>query len=250
MVPDEDPGKVYLGLVDLLGVLLVTFIFLFIDNVTKPVVKPINEGVKLSAEFLVELKWDEKIFDDVDLHMLLPDGKQVSYSGQDKRYAILDHDDLGATNDTIQDVNGNTKVIAANHEIISIRAIVPGRYVVNVRVYKETNAVNELTAEKRLPYPVTVTLTSLNPNVKEEAKVTLTMTEVKKQITAFSFTVTPDGKIVDIDKVKEFEFIGAPSPEEGYPEAPPAEAAPPPEPAPPPVDRLPQAPPPSSKGMM
>jgi hypothetical protein len=233
----------YLGLIDMLSFFLVCFVGLTILNITNREEVKTQEGLKMDVQFMITMTWPDQSFDDVDMHLLLPDGKVVGYNNKDLGFAVLDRDDLGAFNDVVKAPDGSVKIIEQNKEFISIRAIVPGRYVVNARVYSVHDSYLDMTPKVKLPYEASFTLTSLNPTIKEEVTRKVTLTERGKEVTAFSFTVTPDGKIADINTKEEFLFIDegnkSPSPDSPINE-PPSVTAPP---LPPPgVDRDPRAP--------
>jgi hypothetical protein len=223
----------YLGLIDWLTLLVNCFVGLWILNVTNQDAPKHPEGVKMDVVFMITMTWPDQAFDDVDMHLLLPDGTAVGYNNKDHGYAVLDRDDLGAVSDAIPQPDGSTKIIEQNKEFISIRAVVPGRYVVNARVFAIHNDYKELVPKVKLPYEASFTLTSLNPSIRDEVTRKVQLTEQGKEVTAFAFTVTPDGKIVDIDTKSEFLFIEAanrgagdnyPTPEPSQPPpAPPAE---------------------------
>jgi hypothetical protein len=165
-------------------------------------------GVEMKAEFLIKMSWPDGNLDDIDVHMRLPSGKMLNFSNREVEYALLDHDDVG--------VNGRYKIsdrwvhIREHLEIISVRAIVPGTYVVNLHVFRENKKLTEsgevLESTPQLPYPVHVTLIKLNPRVEELAAVDVVMSEVGQQRTAFAFTVLENGQAT-VDKESDMPFI-------------------------------------------
>lgn len=233
----------HLGLIDFLTLLINCFVGLWILNVTNQDVPKHPEGVKMDVQFMITMTWPDQAFDDVDMHLLLPDGKALGYNNRDKGYAVLDRDDLGAGGDTTTNPDGSSKLIEQNKEFISIRAIVPGRYVVNARVFAVRDSYHELFPKVKLPYEAVFTLTAMNPSIREVVTRKIVMTEPKKEVTAFSFTITPDGKVIDVDVVKEFSFIESANAYEGAdpssssPSGPLEPPPPPPPPATPPPSR-------------
>jgi len=122
---------------------------------------------------------------------------------------VLDHDDLG-TNGSYQ-LNGQLKRVGSHLETITLRAIVPGTYVVNVHVYRINRTApgdggSAVESKPVLPYPVHVTLTKLNPRVDEVASVDVVMHELGEQRTAFAFTVLPNG-FATVDYTTDIPFI-------------------------------------------
>src|SRR5574337_1070051 len=86
-----------LSWIDMLFSQLAVFAFLFL--VAFAMIKPAEQkpGVEMKAEYLVTLTWPAGNLDDIDLHMLLPDHKQVNFKTREQGYAILDHDDRGTS---------------------------------------------------------------------------------------------------------------------------------------------------------
>lgn len=187
--------------------LCAAFLFLFITNyvqVQSP--KPTGGNVESKAEFIITMSWPDKNFDDLDLWLKLPDKRLVGYLSKDRDYAHLDRDDLGIYGDYHVGPNGPVTVFS-NKEVISIRAIVPGKYVVNAHVFNVHDSMGNLKSEVMLPYNVTVTLTKLNPTVQEIKTIAVPFDANKQQKTAFIFEITPDGKVINIDTKTEISFF-------------------------------------------
>jgi hypothetical protein len=218
--------KSYLAYIDVLGVFLTAFIFFFIQSLINQKTAEAKAGMEMKAEFVVEATWPNKAFDDIDMHMLLPNGKRVFYSGKDKGFAVLERDDLGALGDVLDMPDGSKKLIEINKEIITVRAIVPGRYVVNLYVYRARDEEKGLHPEVKLPYEAEVSLTKINPRIEERVRSKVTLTEQGQQVTAFSFTVMPNGEITEIDTHEQVPFIQAASSSEGVEEPAPVPLAP------------------------
>lgn len=185
---------------------LATFAALFIVSVfliNPPV--PEKPGVEQKAEFLITLSWPAGNLDDIDLHLLMPDGRMVNFITHQQGYAMLDADDTGI-NDSYTDHDGITHLVRGHQEVITVRAIVPGTYVVNVHVYRVTEDLYGVTSTPRLPYPVHVTLTKINPRVDVIGSADVVLSHIGEQKTAFAFTVTDSGWAV-IDTTVDRPFI-------------------------------------------
>lgn len=199
-----------LPFIDMLLLMVALFASLYIVTllqVNPPAKKSITD---LKAEYIITLTWPEKSFDDIDLHLMLPNKELVNFAKKEASYVTLDRDDLGAMNDRFSDLTGE-HLIFKNQEIITIRAIVPGTYVVNVHAYRSYPSwqMNGQTVESNppLPFNVNVTLQKLNPQVIEVASTNILLSEIGEQKTAFSFQVKEDGSVSNINKSEEIMFI-------------------------------------------
>lgn len=198
--------------VDLLLCMVGLFAALFIVT-SLLVMPPAKKGtVDMPAEFVLKMSWPDKAFDDLDMHVMLPTGKVVNFSSKDVDFATLDRDDLGlAGSDLYVKPGGEPVVIYHNQEIITLRAIVPGRYVVNVHVYRAVNNVAyagaALESTSPLPYKAHVSLEKLNPRVSTIVENDVLMSEAGEQKTAFEFTVTDAGDVIDVHTDADVPFI-------------------------------------------
>src|SRR5438477_637506 len=95
---------------------------------------PIKSGVESKAEFLIKMTWPAGSFDDVDMHLLLPSGKHLHFRNKEVEYAMIDHDDLGTNG--IWWIDGKEQRVKGHEEVITLRALVPGTYVVNIHIFR------------------------------------------------------------------------------------------------------------------
>lgn len=204
---ENNKYKADLGFLDMLFNMLMVFAMLFLLSYILIKAENAKKSVERKAEFIIEMTWPDKSFDDIDLHLMLPDKKQIDFTNKDVEYASLDRDDRGADGDTYTDANGKLAVIEVNKEVASIRAIVPGTYVVNVHMYRIQNTIGELHSDVSLPYPVKVKLIKINPTVSDIAEVEKIVDHVGQQVTAFSFTVDEKGNVTNVDKEDQILFI-------------------------------------------
>lgn len=199
--------KVDLAFLDMLFNMMLVFAMLFMLSFLL-----IREGdekktPERKAEFVIEMTWPDEVFDDIDMHILMPNGKHVNFKNRDVDYVLLDRDDRGAHGDMYVDQNGKTAVIKSNREVASIRAIVPGKYIINVHAFRFYNNIADISSQVVAPYPVKIVLTKINPSFSEVIKVEKIIETVGQQITAFSFQVTEDGSIIEINKEEDIPFI-------------------------------------------
>lgn len=142
--------------IDLLFNLLLSFVVLFflsfiLINETETKSNTVNDN-----NILITMKWETN--NDVDLWLLLPDGRKVGYPSRDKPPAHLDvdvvrwrtyskngnnltHDNPGEEN--LEDVY----IIKSNEEIITIRDVLTGEYIVNCFYYDRNGYFNPIDVE-------------------------------------------------------------------------------------------------------
>ena len=127
--------KSSLGFIDLLFNILLGFAFLFIIAflLIKPEAK--KKDFDRRAEFVVILEWDHDAPDDLDLYVQDPTDQAVSFRLPIANYMHLDKDDLGVRNDTIINADGTTSTVKINREVVTIRGIIAGEYIINAHYY-------------------------------------------------------------------------------------------------------------------
>ena len=127
--------KSSIGFIDLLFNILLGFAFLFIVAflLIKPEAK--KKDFDRRAEFVIILEWDHDALDDIDLHVQDPTGDRASFRLPRVNFMHLDKDDLGTRNDTIINADGTESTVEINREVITIRGIIPGEYIINAHYY-------------------------------------------------------------------------------------------------------------------
>lgn len=184
--------------IDLLFNTLVGFVFLFVMAfiLINPIAKKSN--VEIVAEFIVKINWPSDSPDDIDLWMRDPLGNYVGFKSKDVGLMALSRDDLGTSNDTVYDPKGKPIIVHRNEEMVTIRGIVPGEYIVNVHFYNEKIAVLKNGEKNYNPMPVQVEVQKINPyNVVYAREVTL---ERKGQeVTVVRFTINEDGSVTNFN---------------------------------------------------
>jgi hypothetical protein len=201
-----------LAFLDTLFNLLMAFSFLFLASfllMNEPK-KKTPEGVKLSAEFIITMTWDDESLDDIDLFMLTPNNKQVFFATKDVEYVTLDRDDRGAYGDiSTNQKTGERELLKLNKEMMTIRAIRSGRYVVNAFLYSTFKQIENFSTSTALPLKIKMTLTKLNPLVKEISSVEFLLTKVGEQRTAFIFEIDADGNIKNLVTDENEPFVSS-----------------------------------------
>ena len=123
------------SMLDLFLLLAMSFAVLFVIAfiLIKPV-DPKQKDIDLEEHLLIKLEWDDNANIDLDLWVLNPNGKRVSYRSKDAGGMILERDDLGDGNDWLM-VDGERKVIHDNTEVVRMKRLVDGEYYVSVHYY-------------------------------------------------------------------------------------------------------------------
>ena len=132
---NNEKYKSTIGFTDLLFNILVGFAFLFIIAflLIKPEAK--KEDFERRAEFVVVMEWDHDQPDDIDLYVQDPTGTKVHFRLPVTNFMYLDKDDLGYANDIVKNVDGTITKVNINREVVTIRGIIPGEYIINAHYY-------------------------------------------------------------------------------------------------------------------
>lgn len=172
---------------DLLFNTLLCFAALFV--VAFVLVNPISDEKKIDvhADFLITVFWPEDIVDDVDVYIKDPQGDVVYFGNKETELIHLDRDDLGGQHDAIETEFGRIEY-KENREIITIRKVIPGEYIVNLHMYSKRNS---------KPNPVTVQIDKINPFSTVFLK-TIVMERSGEEKTVCRLTLNSDSEVVSI----------------------------------------------------
>jgi len=118
-------------IIDLLFNLLLVFVVLFFISFLMVNEPEEQETAKNDNNILITMCW--KTDNDIDLWLQLPDERAIWYQNRDEPPAHLDVDVVRWR--SYYDQNDSEYVIESNEEIITIRGILEGEYVVNVFYY-------------------------------------------------------------------------------------------------------------------
>ncbi len=175
---------------DLLFNALLGFVFLFMVAILfmNPIAKLGTANLK--AEFIITLTWPNNQPDDLDIWVEDPHGEIVSYLQREAGWLHLDRDDRGSLNDTIE-INGQKILHPINQEVVTMRGIISGEYVVNVYYYESVT---------RGPVSATVQIDKINPVLETVFfdRVVLESQDVEK--TVVRFRVSDRGEVVGVDR--------------------------------------------------
>ena len=184
---DQDPFT------DLLFNALLGFTLLFMIAITS-INPPAKQGdIPAKAELIVTTTWADGSSDDVDTWIEAPDGEVVWYRNPDGGLMHLDRDDRGSENDSLL-VDGRNVINPLNQEVVTVRGLLPGDYVVNVHRYR---------AEQSGPLPVEVSVVKVNPRLQVVYYGTLDMAEAGSERTAVRFSVERNGDVSGINTLQK-----------------------------------------------
>ena len=131
----------------------------------------------------------------------------------------LDKDDLGFANDVVKNVDGTITKVNINREVVTIRGIIPGEYIVNAHYYSSrewtrhgqvrtniTDLNSEQVKDKKNPLTIKIELHKVNPYkilwVGEKKFI-----RKGQENTFVRFTVDKDGEIIGDFTYEEKLFV-------------------------------------------
>jgi hypothetical protein len=145
------------------------------------------------AAFLVKINWPSESNDDVDLYVRDPLNEIVYFRQKQVGLMSLDRDDTGREQNMVTLADGRVVQSQFNEEQVNIRGIVEGEYVVNVHMYRKNDD---------RPTKVEVALFKSGAGGDMEIhKQMVTLTNEREEETAFRFTLTKDGGVLDVNRL-------------------------------------------------
>lgn len=178
---------------DLLFNALLGFAFMFVAAFSLMADPTEGGNIESNAEVLITVRWEDRHPDDVDTLVEDPRGNLVWYHNRDTGLMHLDRDDRGLFQDRIV-LDGQEVSNPINQETVTVRALQPGEYVVNVLHY-QSNYPD--------PLPVTVKVEKLNPEVQLVYYGTRELTGVGDEQTAVRFTIGADGSVAGTNELRK-----------------------------------------------
>jgi len=170
----------------LLGFTLLFFIAIMFMN---PIAKLGNINYK--AEYIITVTWPENQPDDIDLWVQDPYQHVVSYISKEADWLHLDRDDRGKINDVVL-INGKEVIHPINQEVVTIRGIISGEYVVNLYFYK---------AFSGKPVKATVKIEKVNPTLKLVFVDQLVLQKEDDELTVVRFELDGEGEIIGMNRL-------------------------------------------------
>ena len=168
---------------DLLFNILLGFVFLFFLTIL--FINPITKlgNVNLKAEYIITIEWKESLPDDVDIWVKDPNGEIVSYLKKDAGWLHLDRDDRGVINDKVS-INGEEYTYPINREVVTLRGIIPGEYIVNLYLYDN---------KSNNPVDVKLIIEKVNPSLKLFYFNNITLMQNDSEMTIARFNLNSSG---------------------------------------------------------
>jgi hypothetical protein len=192
--------KSSLAFTDLLFNIVLGFAFMFI--IAFLLINPVEKDAEIEAkaEFMIIMEWDDQSAYDIDLWMMDPVGNIVGFPNMHAGLLHLDKDDLGQSNDTVILADGSTKIIYLNREVMTIRGIVSGEYIVNNHLYSMKGQ------SAKGPMEVTTRVIKLNPYGEVHTGI-VTLPVHGAEETVIRFTIGRDGFVKSKNQRKK-RFAG------------------------------------------
>lgn len=160
----------------------------FLLIITMLFINPENKEGKINpkAEYIITVSWPDWNKNDIDTWVESPRGDLVWFRNPEAGLMHLDRDDRGMLNDFIM-VSGEKKENPLNQEIITIRGVIAGEYVINVHYYHA--AVDE-------PVPVQVKVERVNPVLEVVYYGDVKLEHQGDEHTMIRVRIAPDGSVV------------------------------------------------------
>ena len=190
--PEVDPFY------DMLFNMLIAFVFCFIVALLAMNPTKSKAGdVPAKAEYIITLSWPDYDPNDIDTWVRNPAGEVVWFRNREAGLMYLDRDDRGESNSSIV-VNGRRVVSPFRQEVVTIRGIVPGEYVVNAHYYdsKETDLSNPKAGQ---PVDVTLSVVKVNPRAEVVFNGQHRLSKRGEEATLVRFSVSTDGSVGSIN---------------------------------------------------
>ena len=176
---------------DLLFNALLGFAFMFFVAFMLMATPEQTGNVTSKAEFLITVSWPDYHPDDIDVLVEDPLGQVLWFDNRDTGVMHLDRDDRGSLQDQLL-IDGEKVTNPINQETVSLRAWLPGEYVVNILHYK---------ANYTDPVPVSVKVEKLNPAVNLVYYGVHMLDRAGMEVTATRFVLDSKGEAVDISRL-------------------------------------------------
>lgn len=174
---------------DLLFNALLGFTFLFLVAIMFMNPEAKTGIIDPKAEYIITITWEDNSPDDVDTWVEDPDGNVIWFRNPEAGLLHLDRDDRGLLNDTIT-IAGEEVQNPLNQEVVTLRGVVVGEYVVNLHYYQ---------SETDKPVNVNVRLVKVNPALEVVYYGTVKLEKTGEEKTAFRFRIVRDGEISDVN---------------------------------------------------
>ena len=194
--PEVDPFY------DMLFNMLIAFVFCFIVALLAMNPTKSKAGdVPAKAEYIVTVSWADNDANDIDTWVRSPAGEVVWFRNREAGLMHLDRDDRGAANDTVV-VDGKAIVNPLNQEVVTLRGVVAGEYVVNAHYYQgkdDAAKTSEGAAGRGGAVDVTVSVMKVNPRAEIVYHGQHSLPRPGDEATLLRFSVRADGGVGNIN---------------------------------------------------
>ncbi|MGB0747844.1 MAG: hypothetical protein ACPGO3_03780 [Magnetospiraceae bacterium] len=178
---------------DLLFNVLLSLSFLFI-MVLLFMQPPAKTGViDAKADYIVTVTWPDESPDDIDTWVQGPNGDLLWFKVPEIGLMHLDRDDRGRAGDQIL-VNGELIENPLNQEVVTLRGVAEGEYVVNLHYY-ESRSQRAVEAKVRV--------VKVNPAAEVVFYGGVTLSAVGEERTAVRFSIAKDGTVRDVSTLEK-----------------------------------------------
>ena len=191
--PEVDPFY------DMLFNMLIAFVFCFIVALLAMNPKTSKAGdVPAKAEYIITLSWPDNDPNDIDTWVRNPAGEVVWFRNREAGLMVLDRDDRGESNNVVV-VDGRRIVQPFRQEVVTLRGIVPGEYVVNAHYYEskggEKGAAESNNPKVGQPVDVTLSVVKVNPRAEVVFNGQQRLAKRGDEATLVRFSVRGDGSV-------------------------------------------------------
>ena len=195
--PEVDPFY------DMLFNMLIAFVFCFIVALISINPKALKAGdVEAKAEFIITLSWPDGDPNDIDTWVEGPEGERVWFRSREVGLMHLDRDDRGLSNDTVT-VDGQRIVNPLNQEVVTIRGVAAGEYVVNAHYYDGAKGEHQNHPQAGRPVPVTISVVRVNPRAEVVYYGQRTLQKKGEETTKVRFSVRADRSVHSISTLQK-----------------------------------------------
>jgi hypothetical protein len=144
------------------------------------------------GKYAIVMTWEDGSDADIDVYVRDPDGNTVWYKNRDTGLMNLEYDDRGLQSDQIRTRAGDSISVEKNQERVILRGVVPGEYIVNVKVFSMGNMKSA---------NVIVKLYRLRGDDAELFSKGVRLASDQEEKTAFRFTLTSSEEVKDLNEL-------------------------------------------------
>lgn len=192
-----NPFVVYTDLLSFLFMWAIALVCILLISIHKPVNNSHPSLLKPDAQYIIELTWDDTRDVDLDVWLQDPMGNIIYYGNREDTNISLDRDSRGFETNSTKLPDGQI-VYSGNRELITIRAIIPGPYLIAVGYYNgkdEKTHAYYTAGDPKIPIKYSIKVFKVNPSYQEVIGKLGTLTAIKEAQNVVAFRVNADGTI-------------------------------------------------------